>query len=223
MTRSLSILVDLDSTLVEILPKWLDWSWQLREGGAPRPTIADITEWNSPHLDLPVLKMPNFFANLPPMPGGLGAMRKLHDAGHRITVCTAPASPESAMHKLIWVREHLSFLNYKHTIITQKKELVAADVLIDDSPSMHKAYRAAHGASYIASIQFPYHTEKSYNLINCLAPSWDKPIPAWELIVDGIEKYAAGAINDRCTHPQVDRGNEFSLDRCSTCYKEVYG
>ena len=224
--KPLSILVDLDSTLVEILPKWLErtrTARTIRSGGEAQPlyTPADVTSWDSPHLDLEVLGFPEFFEDLPPMPGGREAMKRLHDDGHKIIVCSAPATPESAMYKLRWVKEHLPFLNWKHTILTQKKERIPTDVLIDDSPSLHKSYRKAHGASFIATVRFPCHTLETFKLCNVVADGWDRPIHAWNEIYERIRGHAAGAVNDRCTHPRKRRGGEYEFDTCIDCGSQV--
>ena len=79
-----------------------------------------------------------FFAGLPPMAGGVEAMRTLASMGYRVFLCTSPVltSSHCAGEKFEWVRHHLGPEWVARIILTSDKTAVRGDVLIDDKATI---------------------------------------------------------------------------------------
>lgn len=58
-------------------------------------------------------------------------MKKLHDL-YEVWIVTS-AFPEAVYDKWRWVQKYLPFIPYKNFFITQQKDKLAADILIDDA------------------------------------------------------------------------------------------
>jgi 5'-nucleotidase len=90
---------------------------------------------------LDILRAPGFFANLPPMPGAIEALKKLDEEGKfEIYLCSTPDS-DSVNHncsseKVRWVERHLGKKWVKDVILTHDKTLVYGDFLLDDKPNI---------------------------------------------------------------------------------------
>lgn len=83
-----------------------------------------------------------FFASLPPMAGGVAAVKAMAAMGYRVFICTAPvlSSRYCAQDKFAWVREHLGAEWLAKIIMTTDKTTVRGDVLIDDKPKISGAH-----------------------------------------------------------------------------------
>ena len=79
-----------------------------------------------------------FFRNLPPMEGGIAALREMVASGFDVSICTSPIiqSRYCAQEKWEWVREHLGDAFLPRLILTCDKTAVMGDVLIDDKPKV---------------------------------------------------------------------------------------
>ncbi len=75
-----------------------------------------------------------FFANVAPMPGAAAAVERLA-ARHEVFVATAAMEyPASCAHKVAWMARHLPAIDPLNLVLCGDKSIIAADVLIDDSP-----------------------------------------------------------------------------------------
>jgi len=85
---------------------------------------------------LAVFHEKGFFANLPPMDGGLSALSEMRDAGLNVLLCTAPVltSAYCVAEKFEWVQRHLGSEWLPRVVLTTDKTIVKGDVLIDDKP-----------------------------------------------------------------------------------------
>jgi len=76
---------------------------------------------------------PGFFAGLRPLEGaiaGIAALLRTHD----VVVCSsAMYVPQSFAEKFAWLREHLPFVGPERIVFCGEKDVLAADVLVDDS------------------------------------------------------------------------------------------
>ncbi len=83
--------------------------------------------------------IPGIFGRMNPMPGAIEAYRELSQLFDAYVLSTAPwENPSAWSDKLLWVKQHLGDCAYKRLMLTNHKELLAGDFLIDD--------RAANGA-----------------------------------------------------------------------------
>lgn len=181
------ILVDMDSILVDLMGPWLA-EHNARQGDDL--TVDRILTWDT-HLYAKgekaiyeVLEKPGLFRNASPLPGGLEAVKTLHDRGHEIFVVTAAVFPNNMAEKAGWFHEHLPFLGKRRFIIAHEKHLLPGDVLIDDGPHNATAYRAAHPNATIATIGYEYNKDcPAYDLV---AGDWRDTAAAWAEIVEAI-------------------------------------
>ena len=133
----MTILVDMDDTMEQLLAAWLKklntmygydvtpedsvvWDVSAAFPGLTREQVYDV-----PRHD-------DFWKEVEPVPGAVEVMKKWVDAGHDVYVVTA-SQYESIPGKM---RDHLfkwfPFITWDHVIITSHKQMLKADVLIDD-------------------------------------------------------------------------------------------
>lgn len=75
-----------------------------------------------------------FYRDLPLIQDAYWAVNELQNMGHDLYICTtAPwGNPEAWKEKRQWVEEHFNQVFYKRIIMTHHKNLIEADILIDD-------------------------------------------------------------------------------------------
>lgn len=161
--KKLTILVDLDSVLADLDAKWYP-AWNAHAGDDLHPTR--VFEWATHKFTktkcmgiYDMLNPPGFFFDLDPIPGGIDAVRALHDDGHRIVIVTAAPSeaPTAAYDKKKWVHKHLPFINKKNVIVTEAKDVIRGDILIDDGPHNIEEFRKSNPNAFIATISYNYN------------------------------------------------------------------
>ncbi len=83
-----------------------------------------------------------FFANLPPIKGGIDAVRELRQQGHIVKICTSPltGNKDCVQEKHDWVERHLGGEWVRELIISNDKTLIYGDLLIDDKPEIKGAH-----------------------------------------------------------------------------------
>ncbi len=75
-----------------------------------------------------------FFADIPPIEGANEAIEALAER-HEIFVATAAMEyPASCVHKIAWMNRHFPGVATMNLVLCGDKSIVAADVLIDNSP-----------------------------------------------------------------------------------------
>ncbi len=84
---------------------------------------------------------PGFFREIPPMAGGIAAVRQMESLGHTVRICTAPidAYEHCVAEKFAWVERHFGREFIKRIILTTDKTFVRGDLLIDDRPQINGA------------------------------------------------------------------------------------
>lgn len=193
--QKLTVLVDLDSTLVDLDTKWYR-TWNEWTGDSL--TADKVKSWDvhlyckDQSLDVySVLNMPGFFKHLDPIEGALDTVYKLHNDGHRIVIVTAsPAKSQTAFNdKQFWVKEHLPFINQHDFIGTHAKDLIRGDVLIDDGPHNLLAWAPMNPKGYTVTIATNYNTH-AHHICNLVAHDSKTPKKAWREILDGVRNYA---------------------------------
>eukprot|EP00403_Amphidinium_massartii_P035295 CAMPEP_0178439866 /NCGR_PEP_ID=MMETSP0689_2-20121128/36418_1 /TAXON_ID=160604 /ORGANISM="Amphidinium massartii, Strain CS-259" /LENGTH=661 /DNA_ID=CAMNT_0020062491 /DNA_START=104 /DNA_END=2086 /DNA_ORIENTATION=+ len=130
------VLVDLDGTLV-------DWDAGFYKAWGDRPLVDrasyQIEKCVPPQFMQEAVQLfcsKGFFTNLPPMEGGIEALKEMAASGFEVFLCSSPLADSrySAQEKWEWVREHLGDAWVNRLILTTDKTVVRGDILIDDKP-----------------------------------------------------------------------------------------
>lgn len=131
------IAIDMDEVLVDTLSKQLRW---LAE---QRGVVLDRTQFHGQHLRevagaehyaalREAMHQPDFFLDLPVMPGALRSMSLLF-ARHQVFIATAAMEfPPSFNSKFSWLQTHFPYLPAERIVFCGDKSIVQADYLIDD-------------------------------------------------------------------------------------------
>lgn len=136
---NMTILVDMDDTLVGLLPAWVNY---LNNKHELNVKLENITEWNMrkafPSLtDSEIygpLETEDFWDSVVPLPYARTYLQKLVEEGHKIKVCTASHHNTVApkLNKALF--PYFNFIGYKDVIICSDKHLIKGDMIIDDGP-----------------------------------------------------------------------------------------
>lgn len=137
--RKLTILVDMDDTIEQLLAGWVAYL-NKRYGTQARP--EDSRAWDVSQL-FPTLTHDEVYSVLledalwhtvQPIPGAAEALQQLRRDGHRVLVVTASAyqTLPAKMDGLLF--RYFPFFTWEDVIVTHHKQLIRGDVLVDDGP-----------------------------------------------------------------------------------------
>lgn len=135
------VLIDIDGTVADWEQKFIDLMTEQHPHIQLLPhgtrTVADREREQEirSHLETQqVLSSPGFYSTLSWYEGAKEAILKLEEEGHDVYFCSMPSriNPTSASEKLSWVSESLGDRWVDRVILTYRKDLVDADILIDD-------------------------------------------------------------------------------------------
>lgn len=136
------LLIDLDGVCADFYTRIAEWynrdyddnivasevkAWHLASA-FPKATKEELYSY---------FNVLQFWTSLDPLPGCVETMARLKDAGHELVIVTAlPRTSTVAAHgKLLWVDEHLPFVNgIDNFVATRRKDLIRGDLLFDDGP-----------------------------------------------------------------------------------------
>ena len=131
------ILVDMDDVLVNTLERWV---YELDRNYHLNYTCEDVTTWNmtkvfaglTPTQIYSVLDDEHFWWMVRPKKDAARYMQKLIQEGYEIYVCTS-SDYKHVKAKLDYALfRHFPFLRERDVIITAYKQLIDADILVDD-------------------------------------------------------------------------------------------
>lgn len=75
---------------------------------------------------------PGFFINAPVVEDSVEIVKKLNDAYQVFIVSAAMEFPNSLVEKQRWLNEHFPFISWKQMVFCGSKEIIRADIMIDD-------------------------------------------------------------------------------------------
>ena len=135
--KKLTILVDMDDTIEQLLEAWVRG---VNEKYGRHASYDDVVSWDVssafPGLSFEqvyeIPMQPGFWKTVDPIPGAAEALQRLIVAGHDVYIVTATPhdSVPEKMNDLLF--KYFPFLTWHQVIITSKKQLIRGDVLIDD-------------------------------------------------------------------------------------------
>ena len=131
------ILVDMDDTIEHLLVPWLDW---LNAAYDKNVQESDVVSWHMtdsyPDLTVEEIFAPlygeEFWETVTPIDGAAEALQRLIAAGHEVYIVTATPYQglRAKMEKVLF--RYFPFLTWDQVISTTKKQMIRADVMIDD-------------------------------------------------------------------------------------------
>ena len=191
MKRSLRILCDMDSIIVNMSQKWIDL---YNKDHNEKMTMDDVKNWDMAHnvkigeKIYEYLYSHEFFLNVDPIEGALEALQTFQKEGHHLVIASAPSWPgNSASDKLSWLKKHAPFINKRDVMLGHNKYMLKGDVLIDDSPDNIESYFKHWPQADIMTIAYPYNASVA-GLTSVYAESYKDTKSAWKQIVEGVEK-----------------------------------
>lgn len=135
----MTILVDMDDVLEQLVAGWVAY---LNDKYGTTKRTEDVRSWNV-SLAFPELTHEQVYSAVSddclwdlvkPMPGAAETLQKLIEEGHEIYIVTATGyeTLRAKMEKVLF--RYFPFLSWKQVIITENKQMIRGDVLIDDGP-----------------------------------------------------------------------------------------
>lgn len=183
-----TVLVDLDGIVADLHNPWVGWINDTFYPGSFGFSVEDITKYKiedcvEPRIGRAIYGfLEGCYTSLPPLPGALEALEWLHHAGFEIIIVSAPAhSARTAADKLVWIRHHLPWLKRQDIFLGHRKEMLKADVIIDDSPDILNKYRLAWPYARCITIDWPFNREVT---VHCRALDYRDTTKAWQQIVE---------------------------------------
>jgi 5'(3')-deoxyribonucleotidase len=134
--KKLRILVDVDEVLNNLLDCWVDY---LNKQYNANANAQDLKVWNLqgifPELTEEEVNRPLYddvlWQSLSPRPGSTEYLKRMIDDGHDVLIVTASVY-QTLPAKMDWLFVHYPYLSWDNVILTRRKQLIRADVLIDD-------------------------------------------------------------------------------------------
>jgi 5'-nucleotidase len=126
------ILVDMDGVLADVYSRF----FQLHdEEFGKRLSVQDIAGMKEAEAfpnQLNWVNSPGFFRTVPVMPGSQSGLKKLNDSYDIVVISMATEFPHSLNDKQMWLVEHYPFISWKQIIFCGCKDIIQADIMIDD-------------------------------------------------------------------------------------------
>lgn len=159
------ILVDIDGIITDTLPSWLQ---HIYEATGVRAHLSDITRWNLnenqpfQHLAIADLLAPlnksGFTASLPMMADADRFLKRLHDAGHDVSIVTARCGATCISETIGWFQQMMPWFDVNKKLwFIHDKHRITADVIIDDKAEYLIDYKKAHPDAHLITIDYPYN------------------------------------------------------------------
>ncbi len=136
-TKKLTILVDLDDTMTDLLSAWVSW---LNAMHGLEISCKDIKEWDMtkafPSLTAEEIYSPfhcsSFWHTVQPKQGASEVLQQIKADGHDIFVVTATNYRTMSAKFDACLFGNFPFLHWSDVIVTNNKQMVNGDILIDD-------------------------------------------------------------------------------------------
>jgi len=135
-----TVLIDLDSTVYDLLTPWMEW---YNKHYNDTFKVSDIKKWAWNEIVKPecgtkiysFLNKKGMYSSLQPFPGALEAIKKVHDEGIKQIFCSTIIGNTGAKEKVEAVERDFPYLGKAAVVLVGKdKNLVKGDVLVDDGP-----------------------------------------------------------------------------------------
>lgn len=140
------LVVDMDDVLAELVPKWVA---AVNEGERESVSPADVVSWDIDSYFKCGKKVYEYltydlYRNLPVSPDSVDVLRKLQGKFDVYVVTSATAYTESLVAKVEWLEEHFPFIDRSHIVLCGNKNIIKADVMIDDGVHNLESFDGTH-------------------------------------------------------------------------------
>ena len=176
----MTILVDLDDTITDLLTPWLD---ELNSRHRLSVTREDVKEWDMkkafPSLTYEEIYEPlrdkELWKRVRPLPGAREYLEKLILRGHKLYIVTTTHYTTLKMKLEECFFRYFPFIGYDRVVITSDKSIIRGNILIDDNPE-----NLTSGVHWGILMDAPYNRsfdEKKYGVLR---------VRSWKEIYDAI-------------------------------------
>lgn len=133
----ITVLVDMDDTIENLIPAWVDW---LNKLYGTSVHSDEITDWAIhrffPSLPEDAVYAPlyndKFWGTVKPRQDAVHYLSKLMDMGFDMYICTT-SNYQTIKSKLEYIIDrYFPFISWQRIINTHNKQLLSADILVDD-------------------------------------------------------------------------------------------
>lgn len=166
--KDVRIVVDMDETLCDLSSKWLG---QYNADYNDNITTGDLLTYDT-HLYVDpacgtkiygYLEQPNFFRNLKPVPGAIETITWMQE--HFVVIIATSRSAFAHEDTIAWISEYLPMFPLENVVFAKRKDLIDADILIDDCLAHIEAWRGV-------PIVFGDYAYNTYGLGQTAAKNW---------------------------------------------------
>ncbi|MBO4360492.1 MAG: hypothetical protein J5822_06410 [Eubacteriaceae bacterium] len=173
--RKLTILVDMDDTIEQLLCAWIR---SVNEKFGTCVAYDDIKSWDVSeafpglsHDDVyDVILEDDFWDSVEPVPGAAEALRSFMEEGHSVYIVTATPyqSVKAKMEKHLF--RYFPFISWDQLIITSRKQMIMGDVLIDDA--VHNLIGGSYRKILMDSANNRAFDTSGTDIVRCM--DWDQ-------------------------------------------------
>ena len=128
------ILVDMDGVLADVYSRFYELNRQEEGNILTFTDVAGKLEAEAFPNQIRWVTKPGFFRSVPFMPGSIEVLKNLNSAYEIIVNSLATEFPQSLTDKQLWLQDHFPFISWKQMVFYGNKNLIRADIMIDDHP-----------------------------------------------------------------------------------------
>lgn len=159
MSRQFTVAIDLDSTVYDLHKPWLEWI-EREKGKKHELHEIDSWEWNAPWIK-EFIDLHDVFLTMPLLPGVQRAIQYVHEMGVRQCFVSTCKTQRGAYEKMKAVQRDFPYLKDDVIITSHNKDLIRADMLVDDGPHNLLAFP---GITCKVPYKYNEHVDTDYTL-----------------------------------------------------------
>lgn len=178
-----TIAIDMDDTIENLLSAWIDW---LNREHNLNASINDVKSWEMgvlyPQLSHEQIFAPlfndSFWYTVAPKLDAVEYLERLIKEGQDVYIVTSSHYSTVKPKFEAIIERYFPSIDWKHIIITNNKQMIKCDIMIDDGPHnlengqyIRVLFDAPHNKTYPAEehkMKRVYNWEEAYNLIKNL-------------------------------------------------------
>lgn len=140
----ITILIDIDDTLIELLPAWCKWLNELYDFNVK---LEEVTNWDiskffptlTPEEVFEPLYTDYFWKTVKPKDESVKYVKQLIDDGFNVYLCTSTDYKNVRPKFEYVIMKYFPFICWRQIIVACRKQMIKADFLIDDGVHNHES------------------------------------------------------------------------------------